>query len=130
MERYYEEIREHKPSAPEDFLKEDPDYPFYQCGDTPDLEFIYSNCMKKNTDHDEHVQVDCGISPTDVLPYDQRFYTYAGSLTTPPCYETVQWIVFKCPIKVSKRAFENLKLVQDSHKDPLKKFGVRRPLQV
>ncbi|XP_062591989.1 nacrein-like protein [Saccostrea cucullata] len=129
MEKYYEEIREHNPIAPEDFIKEDSDYPLYECGDTPDLDFFYSNCMKNNPDLEEHVQVDCGISPTDVLPYDQRFYTYAGSLTTPPCYETVQWIVFKCPIKVSKRAFENLKLVKDSHNDPLQTYGVRRPLQ-
>ena len=32
---------------------------------------------------------------------NQSFWTYLGSLTTPPLYESVTWIVFKQPIEVS-----------------------------
>ena len=40
------------------------------------------------------------------------YWTYEGSLTTPPLYESVTWIVFKQPMTVSKEqldAMRNLK---------------------
>lgn len=36
-----------------------------------------------------------------LLPEDQRYYTYMGSLTTPPCSEGVLWVVLKAPMQVS-----------------------------
>ncbi|XP_061194113.1 nacrein-like protein [Saccostrea echinata] len=91
-------------------------------------DFIKEHCIRKGDHKHKKVSV-CGISPLDVLPYDRKFYTYKGSLTTPPCYETVQWIVHKCPIKVTREAFQALRDVQDSHHDPLSDMGIRRPLQ-
>ena len=43
-------------------------------------------------------------SPIDLqalLPEDRRYYTYMGSLTTPPCTEGVLWMVMKEPVQVS-----------------------------
>lgn len=54
-------------------------------------------------DDREWVDVTEGITPSDVLPHDWSYFTYQGSLTTPPCFETVTWINMRCPIKVSKR---------------------------
>jgi carbonic anhydrase len=36
-----------------------------------------------------------------LLPEDRRYYTYMGSLTTPPCSEGVLWMVMKTPVPVS-----------------------------
>ena len=32
-----------------------------------------------------------------------RYYTYKGSITTPPCYESVRWFVMKSPIAITKQ---------------------------
>ncbi len=41
------------------------------------------------------------INASELLPTDKEFYRYYGSLTTPPCSEKVNWIVYKKPIEVS-----------------------------
>ncbi len=41
------------------------------------------------------------IDINDLLPADRTYYTYPGSLTTPPCSEIVSWYVLKTPVEVS-----------------------------
>ncbi len=41
------------------------------------------------------------IDLAKLLPEKRDYYTYMGSLTTPPCTENVLWMVFKNPIPVS-----------------------------
>ena len=36
-----------------------------------------------------------------LLPEDRAYYTYMGSLTTPPCSEGVLWMVMRQPVQVS-----------------------------
>lgn len=37
-----------------------------------------------------------------LLPADRGYWTYMGSLTTPPCTEGVRWFVFQQPITLSR----------------------------
>ncbi|MEO8159221.1 MAG: carbonic anhydrase family protein [Betaproteobacteria bacterium] len=41
------------------------------------------------------------ISAVDLLPESKGYYRFPGSLTTPPCSESVTWIVLKTPAQVS-----------------------------
>ncbi|MEJ6000931.1 carbonic anhydrase [Paucibacter soli] len=41
------------------------------------------------------------IDPGQLLPDDKAYYTYMGSLTTPPCSEGVLWMVMRQPVQLS-----------------------------
>lgn len=42
------------------------------------------------------------VNIADLLPTDHAYYTFAGSLTTPPCSEGVTWYVLKSAVGVSE----------------------------
>jgi carbonic anhydrase len=42
------------------------------------------------------------ISPAGLLPSDHGYWTYEGSLTTPPCSEGVRWFVLEQTISISR----------------------------
>lgn len=50
----------------------------------------------------DRVQIDL----SQILPQDRSYYTFAGSLTTPPCSEDVTWIVLKHPTSISSAEIE------------------------
>jgi carbonic anhydrase len=46
------------------------------------------------------------INVGELLPADRGYYTYPGSLTTPPCSENVTWFLLKNPLTVSTAEIE------------------------
>lgn len=61
------------------------------------------------------------INLRDLLPKDTTYYHYPGSLTTPPCSESVQWHVMKTPITLSAKSIKAL--------DSYYSFNNNRPVQ-
>ncbi|KAL3859875.1 hypothetical protein ACJMK2_010064 [Sinanodonta woodiana] len=58
------------------------------------------------------------FDPGCLLPADTASYwTYPGSLTTPPLYESVTWIVFSKPISISREQIEALRSLKDEEHD-------------
>ena len=41
------------------------------------------------------------LNLNELLPTERRYFTYMGSLTTPPCSEGVLWMVMKQPVPIS-----------------------------
>ena len=41
------------------------------------------------------------FNPANLLPREFEFYSYEGSLTTPPCTESVSFFILRTPVNVS-----------------------------
>jgi carbonic anhydrase len=58
-------------------------------------------------DNGDRVRMPAGLlNLSELLPTDQRYYQFMGSLTTPPCSEGVLWMVLKQPVTLSKAQFK------------------------
>jgi carbonic anhydrase len=54
-------------------------------------------------DTKDRVRMPAGmLNLNELLPADQRYYQFMGSLTTPPCSESVLWMVLKSPMQISR----------------------------
>jgi len=71
---------------------------------------------------------DAPVEDIDVdalLPEDKTYYTYDGSLTTPPCSEIVTWIVMQTPITMSAEQLDALRAVHDNNARPVQPLNDR-----
>ena len=61
--------------------------------ENPLIQSVWNNLpLEKN----EYVQPpEQGIDLASLIPEDRSYYSYMGSLTTPPCSEDVLWLVLK-----------------------------------
>lgn len=59
------------------------------------------------------------FNPQDLLPIKRRYYTYEGSLTTPPCSEGVLWIAMVEPIGFSIKQLDQFREVIKQNSRPL-----------
>jgi carbonic anhydrase len=47
------------------------------------------------------------VDASELLPNDHGYYTFQGSLTTPPCSEDVTWLVLKSPLGIANDEIEH-----------------------
>ncbi|MGD1850565.1 MAG: carbonic anhydrase [Cyanophyceae cyanobacterium] len=65
-----------------------------------DLEPLW-NFLDGDFDDDVNIKLIPSVHLAKILPRDRHFFRYSGSLTTPPCSETVEWIIFRKPLTLS-----------------------------
>merc|ERR1712072_276518 len=69
------------------------------------------------------------VAPIDGAGRSSRYSTYEGSLTTPPCAESVEWINFLTPLKISRAQLQAFRTLDDKHmKDIVDNFRPPQPL--
>lgn len=85
---------------------------------------IWDNMPKKA---DERKEVTgASIDASRLLPESLAYYTYPGSLTTPPCTESVTWLVLKEPIQMSAAQIEAFKKLINGNNRPVQPLNDRK----
>ncbi len=90
--------------------------------ENPVIEDIW-NVMPKKAG--KTVESDLRINAKDLLPKNRAYYTYPGSLTTPPCSEGVTWIVMKEGIEVSQEQIDEFRKLYDMNSRPVQPINDR-----
>lgn len=71
------------------------------------------------------IRAEISIDPTQLLPATRSYFTYMGSLTTPPCSEGVLWLVLKTPTQISKEQVEGFGKIYRNNARPIQSRGGR-----
>jgi carbonic anhydrase len=71
------------------------------------------------------VKADPKIDPNAFLPTKRSYYRYAGSLTTPPCGETVDWLLLTEPVQVADADIASFARLYPMNARPVQKLDRR-----
>jgi carbonic anhydrase len=66
------------------------------------------------------------VHVTDLLPANHRYYTFPGSLTTPPCSEGVTWYVLAKPMSLSKAQIDKFASIYPLNARPIQPLQDRK----
>lgn len=95
--------------------------------DNPLVEALWD---KMPSEHNETRTFDkLTYSPAALLPLDQCFYTFMGSLTTPPCSEGVRWLVMKNPLSISARQIARFRKEFPMNARPIQSINARNVME-
>ena len=62
---------------------------------------------------------------SDLLPESRGYYTYQGSLTTPPCSEIVRWLILAEALELSRAQIEAFAAIVSRNARPVVPLGKR-----
>ncbi len=68
--------------------------------ENPGIKALWANAPTK--EGPEVAPAEVSFNPSNLMPREFDFYSYEGSLTTPPCTEGVQFFILKSPVNISR----------------------------
>jgi len=68
------------------------------------------------------------VNPVGLLPTDHGYWTFPGSLTTPPCSEGVRWFVMEEPMTIGKDQLQTFTRLYKMNTRPLQPIHGRKIL--
>ena len=69
------------------------------------------------------------INVAELLPADRSYYSFPGSLTTPPCTEGVSWFVLKTPTEISSAEIDQFARLYPHNARPVQPLNGRTVLK-
>jgi carbonic anhydrase len=92
----------------------------------PVVQAVWNNLpLEKN----EEAPARAPLDPSHLLPEDKRYFTYMGSLTTPPCSEGVLWVVMRTPVTVTEEQLALFARIYPMNARPAQPVAGRRIMQ-
>jgi carbonic anhydrase len=102
---------------------------FLQAGRfNPTLQIIW-DAMPQQQGVETRIE-DINIDAAQFLPAKQTFFTYSGSLTTPPCSENVLWCVMETPIEASTAQIAQFSQIFPLNARPLQQLNDRVVIEI
>ena len=65
------------------------------------------------------------VNVSDIFPGNNGYYSYSGSLTTPPCSENVSWFVMKSTMEASGSQITKLQNIIKNNFRPVRSLNGR-----
>ena len=96
---------------------------FNQGSDNPLIHELWNNLPKEKEKEEapEQVQIDAA----QFLPANRGYYTFSGSLTTPPCSENVTWFVLKEQDNISSAEIAKFSTLYPNNARPIQPLNGR-----
>lgn len=73
----------------------------------------------------EKVGEETEFNPSTLLPDGSDYYTFTGSLTTPPCTEDVTWVVYDQPMTISEQQLDSFTKYYSNNNRPVQDLNGR-----
>ena len=92
-------------------------------GTNPLVQTLWTNLPPEK--EKERVEEKVTINAAELLPASHAYYTFPGSLTTPPCSEGVTWFVLMNPAELSRSQIARFGKIYNSNARPVQPLNGR-----